>query len=158
MPQDGDAGTPAPGPAPWPPEAVHSTGFLLARAGAQARRAFTRMLAEHDLTAHHFGVLMTLARLGPTSQQRISQTMGIDPRNTTSLIDALHGSGLLDRRPDPADRRRHVLSLTPAGEQTVGQLVGAADQLEHALLGPLSAAQREQLRSLLVTLLPEVTS
>lgn len=152
MPQVGDDDTHA----PWPPEAVQSTGFLLALAGAHARRAFTRMLAEHDLTAHHFGVLTALARLGPTSQQRISDTVGIDPRNTTALIDALHGVGLLDRRPDPVDRRRHLLSLTTAGEQAVGRLVEAAEQLEDKLLEPLSAAQRDQLRTLLLTLLPDL--
>ena len=47
-----------------------SSGFLLARLGAEARRLWARMLAEHDLTPHQFGVLMALDGLGESYQQR----------------------------------------------------------------------------------------
>ena len=85
-----------------------STGYLLARVGMEARRAWGQMLGGLGLTPHQFGMLMALAPLAAASQQQLSRAVGVDPRNAVPIIDALQHRGLLERRPDPADRRRHT--------------------------------------------------
>lgn len=155
--------TQAPGTSgpPSPPSATSGlafeggTAFLLARAGAAARRSWARMLTERRLTPHHHGVLMALAELGPTGQQQLSDVIGVDPRNAVPVIDVLVERSLLVRDIDPADRRRRVLALTPTGEEFVRDLTAAGGALERDFLRTLGPADQQQLRRLLVALLAD---
>ena len=142
-PSDRVAGTPFPA----------STGYLLARAGAEARRLFSRLLAEHGITPHHFGALMTLAHYAPCSHQQVSEVIGVDPRNTTPLIDALLERTLIARSVDPQDRRRWLLDLTDEGRHLVGRLHENSLSLEDQLLDGLEPEHRAHLRSMLLTIL-----
>lgn len=129
------------------------TAYLLARAGSTARRSWARMLAERGLTPHHYGVLMALAELGPTGQQLLSETIGVDPRNAVPVIDGLADRGVLVRDVDPVDRRRRVLVLTDAGRELVHDLTEAGGALERDFLRALDASDRRQLHRMLVALL-----
>jgi DNA-binding MarR family transcriptional regulator len=129
-----------------------SSGYLLARVGAQSRRLWARMLTDHGLTPGHFGVLMSLDLLGTASQQELSRSVGLDPRNAVPVIDALQQRGLLERRPDPTDRRRYAVTLTPAGTQLMKKLRHDGEELEREMLGCLSAGERRTLQRLLTKL------
>ena len=59
-------------------------------------------------------VLSTLARTGPVTVARLARHVGIDRSGTSRYADRLQEAGLLERRPDPADRRMSLLCLTPA--------------------------------------------
>jgi DNA-binding MarR family transcriptional regulator len=142
---------PAGGPAE-PADLRSSTGYLLARLGAESRRRWARMLADHGLTPHHFGMLMTLDHLGVAHQRRLSELVGIDPRNAVPLIDLLHRRGLLQRTSDPSDRRRRAIALTPAGQRMLNQLRQAADAVEADMLKDLDDHQQAILHRLLLTL------
>ena len=142
---------PAGGPAE-PADLRSSTGYLLARLGAESRRRWARMLADHGLTPHHFGMLMTLDHLGVAHQRRLSELVGIDPRNAVPLIDLLHRRGLIQRTGDPADRRRRAIALTPAGQRLLNDLRQAADTVEHDMLKGLDDHQQAILHRLLLTL------
>jgi DNA-binding MarR family transcriptional regulator len=126
-----------------------SPGYLLARLGAESRRLWARMLAEHDLTPHQFGLLTALATLGETYQQRLSGFVGIDPRNAVPVIDALRARDLIQRAADPSDRRRHLLRLSPAGARLVDQLRDSGTTIEDELLAALNARERATLHHLL---------
>ncbi|MDQ6840710.1 MAG: MarR family winged helix-turn-helix transcriptional regulator [Actinomycetota bacterium] len=129
------------------------TAYLLSRAGAAARRSWARMLTERGLTTHHYGVLMALAELGPTGQQQLCEVIGIDQRNAVPVIDVLVERDLLVRDTDPADRRRRVLVLAPAGQEVVIDLTATGDALERDFLRALDATQQQQLHLMLVALL-----
>jgi len=140
-------------PAGAPPADLRSsTGYLLARLGAESRRRWARMLADHGLTPHHFGMLMTLDQLGVTHQRRLSELVGIDPRNAVPVIDLLHQRGLIRRTGDPTDRRRRAIALTPAGQRLLDDLRQAADAVEHDMLKDLDDHQQAILHRLLLTL------
>ncbi|MFB9178188.1 MarR family winged helix-turn-helix transcriptional regulator [Dactylosporangium sucinum] len=126
-----------------------TTGFLLARLGAEARRRWSRMLAEHELAPHHFAVLMSLDTAGPAHQQRVSDMIGVDPRNTVALVDLLHRRGLVARGVDAADRRRTVLSLTGPGAELLGRLREQVETVEAAMLAGLPEPDRRALHDLL---------
>jgi DNA-binding MarR family transcriptional regulator len=143
---------PGPGGLAEPAGLRSSTGYLLARLGAESRRRWARMLADHGLTPHHFGMLMTLDQLGVTHQRRLSELVGIDPRNAVPVIDLLHQRGLIQRTDDPADRRRRAIGLTPAGQTMLNDLRQAADAIEHDMLKDLDDHQQAILHRLLLTL------
>jgi DNA-binding MarR family transcriptional regulator len=136
---------------------LESTGYLLARLGRESRHAWGQMLAEYGLTAHQFGVLMFLAQLGAASQQQLSLAVGVDPRNAVPIVDALQRRGLLERRPDAADRRRLSITLTGAGQAMVRQLRQAGSDLESWFLDSLSEQERTDLHATLAKLFAAVT-
>jgi DNA-binding MarR family transcriptional regulator len=136
---------------------LDSTGYLLARLGMESRRAWGQMLGDHGLTPHQFGVLMTLAQLKAASQQRLSRAVGVDPRNAVPIVDSLQQRGLIERRPDPADRRRHVITLTRAGQVQIEQLGQAGTELEDWFLASLTDEERAGLHATLRKLFTGVT-
>lgn len=144
--------TPAGGGPAEPADLRSSSGYLLARLGAESRRRWARMLADHGLTPHHFGILMTLDHLGVAHQRRLSQLVGIDPRNAVPLLDLLQQRGLIERTGDPADRRRRAIALTPAGQKMLNELRQAADAVEADMLKDLDDHQQASLHRLLLTL------
>lgn len=131
------------------------TAYLLARAGAAARRQWARMLSERDLTPHHHGVLMALAELGPMGQLRLSEAIGVDARNAVQVIEGLVGRDLLLRETDATDRRRRVLDLTPAGRDLVGELTTTGAELERDFFRALDADAQQDLHRMLVALLAD---
>ncbi len=135
-----------------------SNGYLLARLGAESRSLWARMLAERGLTPHQFATLMALAQVEESHQRRLSEIVGIDPRNAVAVIDALHQRRLLKRRTDPGDRRRHVITLTAKGRSIVDQLRGAGDVIEHEMLAGLSQDEQAHLHALLLKLFDSRTS
>jgi DNA-binding MarR family transcriptional regulator len=129
-----------------------STGYLLARVGSDSRRRWARTLGERELTPHHYSALIALDQLGAMSQHQLSTMVGIDPRNAVPVIDQLEARGLLERNPDPVDRRRHAITLAAAGKTLISQLRQAADHAEEQLLAPLTTKERHTLHSLLTKL------
>jgi DNA-binding MarR family transcriptional regulator len=85
-------------------------------------------------------------------QRRLSQLVGIDPRNAVPLLDLLQQRGLIERTGDPADRRRRAIALTPAGQKMLKELRQAADAVEADMLKGLDDHQQASLHRLLLTL------
>jgi DNA-binding MarR family transcriptional regulator len=128
---------------------LSGSGYLLTRIGAESRRRWARMLAEHDLTPHHYGVLIALRQLRTSHQQRLADAIGVDPRNAVPVIDLLERRGLIARTTDTTDRRRRVIELTDAGLDVTEELERAADMVEAEMLGALTPRQQTTLNQLL---------
>ena len=78
--------------------------------------------------------------------------MGVDPSVLVTLLNPLEADGYVSRQRDPADRRRHVVALSPAGATHLAAAAGAQRAAEDELFAGLDQDQREQLRRLLLTL------
>ena len=78
--------------------------------------------------------------------------MGVAPSILVTLLNPLEAAGLVTRERDPADRRRHLVTLTDAGEQHLVSASRAQKEAEDALFASLDENQREQLRTLLTAL------
>ncbi len=88
-------------------------------------------------------------RGGALAQQELCEWLWIDPNSCVLLLNELEDLGYVERRRDPADRRRHVVELTEAGRAALATGERAREGLEDEVLANLSAAERDQLRSLL---------
>lgn len=96
-----------------------------------------------------YQVLVAITTEDPTSQLVLAQRLGIDKTAMTYVIDALEGASLVERRPDPRDRRiRQVLS-TDQGRAALTSARAALRDVEGILMRALSAEEQTQLRHLL---------
>jgi DNA-binding MarR family transcriptional regulator len=119
----------------------------LARVG---RRSAEITLEPGGLRPRHLIALKLLSEHGPASQQALADSLSLDPSNVVGLLNELEERGLITRRRDSADRRRHIVELSPRGEEG---LCGAYERLRRVddeLLSPLSAPERATLYELLV--------
>jgi DNA-binding MarR family transcriptional regulator len=129
-----------------------STGFLLALLGQQAMRGFRDALTAHDLKPRQFQILDLLADRGPTGQRELGETMAIDHSILVTMLNPLEAEGLIRRERHAADRRRHVVTITPAGKRRLASATRGQRGAEEALFAGLAGEQRDQLRDLLIAL------
>lgn len=127
----------------------YSIGPLLRRAHRRAAAAFDARLAPLGIQGRHFGVLMTLERLGPQSQRQLSAHSDQDKSAMVRMIDHLESCGYVERRTDPTDRRAVAVTVTTAGHAAYLEAEQIADAVAADLLAPLDADQREELTRLL---------
>jgi MarR family transcriptional regulator, lower aerobic nicotinate degradation pathway regulator len=123
--------------------------WLLNKTSAVAHRLLGETLAEMDAHGYHFALLAALDEFGPNSQAALSQACGIDRSDTVAMLNELAEQGLVVREPDPDDRRRNIISITPAGRLRLEQLDIVLTEVQAKLLAPLSARERDQLVTLL---------
>jgi DNA-binding MarR family transcriptional regulator len=106
---------------------------LVAVLDADSRRS----LARDGLTTARAHVLWELRLRGPLTQRAIADALRVSARNVTGLVDGLVDSGLVARRPHPADRRATLVTLTGDGEATAERLAREHEQLAAILFGGL---------------------
>src|SRR5216683_3725738 len=110
----------------------------LARVG---RRAGEIALAPGGLRPSHLIALKLLSEHGPQSQQGLADALSLDPSNVVGLLNELEERDLVVRRRDRADRRRHIVELSPAGEDELAAAYVRLSDVEDELFGALSAAE-----------------
>ena len=123
--------------------------WLLNQAALAAQRVVGDGLSAVGAHRSHYAVLAALDEFGPASQAALGRRCGIDRSDMVALVDVLSREGLVGRRPDAADRRRNVVTITAAGRRRLRTLDTLVGRLQDALLTPLSAAERDQLVALL---------
>jgi len=100
-----------------------------------------------------FAVLAALEEYGALSQAEIGRRLGLDRNDVNGVLNRLESRHQADRQTDPADRRRNVVTITPAGRRHLEELQQHADAVQDELLAGLDAAERRQLHALLAKLL-----
>jgi DNA-binding MarR family transcriptional regulator len=100
-----------------------------------------------------FAVLAALEEYGPLSQAGIGRRLGLDRNDINGILSRLEANRQISRQPDPADRRRNVVTLTDAGRRHLASLQAHADAVQEELLAGLDAGERQQLHALLAKVL-----
>jgi DNA-binding MarR family transcriptional regulator len=106
-------------------------------------------LATAGSRGYHYRLLAALQEFGPASQASLGRRTAMDRSDVAAAVSDLVGRGLAGRASDPADRRRNVISITPAGTAHYRRLEELLAEVQDELLAPLSPAQRQQLVRLL---------
>lgn len=138
-----------PVPIERPPSLLALATYLAGRVSTRARADMQLALAEHGLGTSDYGVLVALGDFGALSQQQLADRLDADKSHVVRLIDQLEGRELVTRGPDPTDRRRHRIALTPSGRKLLRAIAPITAEIEAAHLRVLSAADRRTLTTLL---------
>lgn len=124
-------------------------GHLIRRAHQLSVAIFMEETAAYDVTPVQFAILNALMGANGVDQVTLAARVAFDAATSGSVIGRLEAKGWVRREADAHDRRRKLLWVTPAGEQAVQQMKRAVARVQTRLLGPLNAAEREQIVRLL---------
>jgi DNA-binding MarR family transcriptional regulator len=124
-------------------------GWALGAITRSYLRAAREAVADVPGGARGYLVLAAAGQGEPKSQLALAQHLGVDRTAMTYLLDDLEGAGLVERRPDPADRRARRVTLTEAGVARLRELKAGLYHVEDRLLEPLDENDRATLRVLL---------
>jgi DNA-binding MarR family transcriptional regulator len=113
------------------------------------RRAYEGAVAPGGLRPRHLIALKLLSEQGAQGQQGLADALSLDPSNVVGLLNELEERDLVVRRRDRADRRRHIVELSPAGEEELAVAYARLSRVEGELLAGLSAGERAALYELL---------
>ncbi|WP_126638986.1 MarR family winged helix-turn-helix transcriptional regulator [Embleya hyalina] len=100
------------------------------------------VLRAHDLTMWAYTVLLALGDEPVRSQATLAESIGADKTRVIAVLDDLEQRGLIRRRPDPADRRARLLSLTEQGHRVRAAVRSGIRVREERLLARLPDADR----------------
>ncbi|HEY0474226.1 MAG TPA: MarR family transcriptional regulator [Kribbella sp.] len=126
---------------------------LLTHTAMYADRLVTEGLAKEDAHKWQYAVLVALQESGPASQATLSRRTGIYRSDLVGVINELADGGHVERAPDPADRRRNVITMTQQGRRHLRRLDKVIATLQDELLEPLPESEREQFVGTLTKLL-----
>ena len=133
------------------PSAKAITGRIVRLAGTFQRR-FGEAFADLGVTEGDYGLLVALRRAGEPyglTPTELARARMMTSGGMTAVIDRLERRGLLERLPNPADRRGSIVQLTAEGLALVDRAMELHTEVEHSLVGSLSTKDRDQLTVLL---------
>lgn len=136
-------------------KAPSTLAFLLSQVGIHAARQFAERIAEVGLNPPLFRVLNLVEAAEGRSQQAIGEAIQVPPSRMVALVDELEQRGLVERRPNPADRRVRALHLTAKGRETLARGREIATEHEKELTRGMAAADRKRLTQLLQEIVDE---
>ncbi|MCS7002247.1 MAG: MarR family winged helix-turn-helix transcriptional regulator [Dehalococcoidia bacterium] len=141
-----------------PPDALlASDAFLVSRVRIRLYRRVAEGCAQRGLRVGHGPMLTCLAEYGPMTQRDLAQALGMDSGDSVRFLDDLEQAGLIERRADPHDRRRNVITITPAGLRMRDDLAQMTQAVEDEVFGVLTPSERAVLHDLLLRLAaPEI--
>jgi MarR family transcriptional regulator for hemolysin len=127
-------------------------GRHLAGVSRAVSRAFDEVLAEAGGSLPAWLVLIALKSGQRASQRELAEAVGIQGATLTHHLNTMESAGLVTRRRDPANRRLHLVELTPAGDALFLRLRDAATAFDRQLRAGLSDSEIGQLETLLTRL------
>jgi DNA-binding MarR family transcriptional regulator len=129
--------------------APRSVGFLISQLGFFSSRRFTEALEPLGIGPRDFLLMRFVAASEGQSQQALAERLQVPPSRMVALVDHLEDAGLVERRPDPEDRRVRGLHLTRKGRGVLDRAAKIAIDYETQLCAGINREEREQLIDLL---------
>jgi DNA-binding MarR family transcriptional regulator len=125
--------------------------WLISRAHARSSALLAEGFEAHGegLRGPHYRLLAALDQSGPTSQADLGRATSTDRSDVTAALTELESRHLIERKVDPLHKRRNIVTLTPEGAATLLRLDAVVDEIQAAVLAPLTSTQQRQLLDLL---------
>ena len=114
--------------------------FMISDVGRLLRTYADQKARQHGMTRAQWAVLLKLERYEGLNQSDLAEYLDIQPITLTRLVDRLCDSGLIERRPDPNDRRAKLLYLTPAARPLLETISAQVEVLAEEVLAGLDPA------------------
>ena len=135
-----------------PAELAEHTGFLLSKLGLATSRRFADAMEPFGLDPRQFAVITVLGAHDGVAQQELADRLKIHPSSMVAVIDDCEAAGLLERRRDPADRRRYAIHLTAKGRTLLVRARDAAAAFHVEMFGQIDPREQQELHGLLLRL------
>ncbi|RSS98556.1 MarR family transcriptional regulator [Streptomyces sp. WAC07149] len=123
--------------------------WLVGRVASRGRGLVADAIAAEGLKLMQHAVLAATAEYGPVAQADLGRRLAVDPKDMVGILNHLQEAGLVLRTPDPADRRKNAVTVTPEGEAVLARCATLAEAANEQLLAPLTPAERDTLMALL---------
>lgn len=127
----------------------NQAGHLLRRAHQRHTAIFQENIGDQQLTPLQFAALVKLRDVGEVSQNHLGRLTAMDAATMQGVIKRLSMRGLINRGPDPDDRRRLILSLNKEGCDLIELLIRNGQKITSLTLQPLNAAEQRAFLKLL---------
>jgi len=131
-----------------------NAGYLVADAGRLLRRAFDERVRELGVTASQARLLLNLERYPGRNQAFYADRLEIEPITLCRMVDRMEEADLVERQPDPGDRRARLLHLTRRSRGEITRIRAALDGLIDAMMAGIDDEDEARL----VTLLERVST
>jgi MarR family transcriptional regulator, lower aerobic nicotinate degradation pathway regulator len=135
--------------APLPTFLTRWTGFVLGHVAELSDTRFQRALEPLGIAEQHVGVLLLLEHLGPQVQAHMSPYLRIDKATMVRLVNDLERARLVERRPNPHDRRAVLVHLTDAGQHAITEVNAIMERVAAEVFGVLTPDEQQTVRRLL---------
>ncbi|WP_194819711.1 MarR family winged helix-turn-helix transcriptional regulator [Nocardia sp. XZ_19_385] len=116
---------------------------MIAPLGRALMAAEMPILERHGLSMWGYAVLLGLGAEPVYTQAALAKAIGADKTRIIGVLDELQQRGLIERRPDPSDRRVNLVAVTPRGRTVRDRAQHEIQEQEEGLLGQLSPADRK---------------
>jgi MarR family transcriptional regulator, lower aerobic nicotinate degradation pathway regulator len=125
--------------------------WLISRSYTRSHRLLNAGFAASGagLRSYHYRLLAALEEWGAASQADLGRSTSVDRSDVVTWLGELERLGLVERTVDPSNRRRNIVSITPAGCEQLRALDNVIDEIQERVLAPLSQNERRQLTKLL---------
>ena len=125
--------------------------WLISRAYGRSRGLLNAGFAASGagLRSYHYRLLAALEEWGPGGQADLGRSTSVDRSDVVAELGELERFGLVERTVNPANRRRNIVSITPAGGKRLRALDHVVDEIQERVLAPLSQDERRELTKLL---------
>ncbi len=124
-------------------------GYWLRMVSNAVSQSFARKVERQGVTVAEWVLLRALYDAGRVAPTQIAQGMGMTKGAISKLADRLLVKSLIERDPNPDDKRAHTLALNPDGRALVPRLAALADENDEEFFGNLTSQERQQLAQLL---------
>jgi DNA-binding MarR family transcriptional regulator len=135
-----------------PAELLASPAFLLVRVGYAIKAAAFDEFERAAFSPYHHSILALLEEGARKTQSAIADALDLDRSQLVGLLDVLEDRGLVERRRDEVDRRRHTVTLTGKGRAQLAEFRTIVRRIEDEYLEPLDESERALLQGLLAKL------
>ena len=132
-------------------------GFLLKEVSRRYVNRFEVRAAEIPLNLAQAKALVRLEKNEGVSQARLAELAEVDPMTMVRILDRMEAEGLLERRPDPADRRARCLYLTAKAKPILSEIWRLSDEIRAEIFAGVSQAEREQFMTVLQRLYDNIS-
>ncbi|WP_262459718.1 MarR family winged helix-turn-helix transcriptional regulator [Alloalcanivorax balearicus] len=129
-----------------------TVGMSLNDVARMMRRDFDRRAREQGLSRARWQVLWQLSRRQGVHQAALAEVMDLAPISLTRQLDQLEAEGLVERRPDPSDRRRRLLFLADQARPALERLKALAEQTRARAFAGLEPADIDTLIRILAAM------
>ncbi|MFD5916360.1 MarR family winged helix-turn-helix transcriptional regulator [Kitasatospora sp. NPDC058201] len=123
--------------------------WLAGRVAARGRGLVADAIAGEGLRLMQHAALAATAEHGPVAQADLGRLLAVDPKDMVGILNHLQRAGYVLRSPDPADKRKNAVTVTPEGAAVLARCAALAEAANEELLAPLNPDEQRQLMALL---------